>query len=209
MNTYILDSGDVDPTLAEKLIADHIGDGFATLIALEGSQWGKHILDKLGIDSDDEMPSLSGLDVVIGYPDEDLVRTVVTAGASYLDVTNGLVKITVEDEPEISESPDLENVPEPRAPLAKPPRKRKKPEPTPDSDHHKMEHVPIVLTPGPDKFTIVQHKISQEPVSMPDTSLTLSDVPTEDLLRELVTRMLGTCDEATLWGIAKMLREQG
>ena len=181
MATFIIAADDSIPTkLALATVSDFLGeDGLAQVVSEEPCSWGHAVLTDLGLEVQLE-PEITQYDTVIGPPIEDLVRKYTRTGATYLDVSEGLVPLEVDDEEEVEipESPDLESVPEPE------PETEPETEPEPEAVEPPVEEAPAPKTrrslakpPAPPKKRTARKK---EPELEPSSKYASSLRPMED-----------------------------
>lgn len=184
MTVFIVSSDDsIPPALAARSIADYI-EGVEDLyvIYVETTKWCAQAMNEVGL-SDEHVLSEADpdrLDTVIGPPDEDLVAKYTRKGAVYLDVSEGLVSLEVDDPVHVPDSPDTENLPEvpekaPEDPdvFVPPPVEKPKPKPRKRAARAPLAKVPPTAkerdankAPAPPKENKPVEK--SEPVKEPD-----------------------------------------
>lgn len=211
MATYIIsDTFDVAPETAVAAVQDFLGEeGLATVVIRNETSWATAVIDSLGLETA-EAEKFTHLDTIIGPPLEELVVECTAAGATYLDISEGLLPIEVVPETVIEENPDLENLPEPppektteekaaaakkttaaarkKRELPKPPPPAKKPDPTPP-----QEHVPVEAPP---------------PSKVAEDEVRWQEGEERAALVNLVNVLMKTASNESLWETAKNLREK-
>lgn len=213
MATYVLSKDDSVPVkLALSSLQDFLGEeGLATVVSLESTPWATEVISTLGLGSTKSLPKLTHLDTVIGPEDEELVYTASRAGATYLNIAEGLVPLEFEVEAEVPESPDLDNIPdlpEPKDPEpvveAKPPAPRKKRKPLPEvpapvvqEDVDLSDDEVVVAEAIIDKVEEVTESLHQDkPIDEADLLINLINLKVEEARN----------DTARLWAITDLIR---
>lgn len=218
---YAYPFDDLDPSLARIAVGDFLGeDGLATIIVDGDSRpgWIEEIESSLGLDtvSSDDV-EVKHLDTVIGPPVEEAVAQMTASGATYLDISEGLLPIEVAEEEEIPENPDLDNLPEEEpeedkkstsqkaaeAKKAVSARRRslpKPPEPVSSNDAP-AKKTPVKKAPAKKPAAKTEN---ETPVHKQTQPVKTSAAPSKksDLVRQLIIAELpDVSDESTLWKI--------
>lgn len=212
MTTYVVvDDHPIDPQLAVASVQDFLGDeGLATVIVKSSAEWGTALTEALGLDvADFPSAGFSHLDTVIGPPVEELVAEVTGSGATYLDISGGLVPLEVTSSDEVNESPDLENLPEPKE---EPKKKRELPKPPPPAKKQapakKKKEQPEVTMAPQEQAPVAKISHYQEKKTLRVAEEQPKDKNLErTALILLVSALLEGASEDTLWSVAGTLRE--
>lgn len=189
MTTYLIVADDTIPApLAVATLKDSFDE--MKIVWKEDTAWGEAVKEAFALTPISGDPYYTSVDTVVGPPIEEYVAKATEAGATYLDISQGLVAIAMVNEEDVPESPDTENVPEAPPVKKATPKKRTKREPLP-------------LLP-PKAAERPAEPVSAAPV--PSAPPKVAETSEAALLRSLVELMLADASTDTLWSIAETLR---